>query len=327
MYTYCVNEQVGTHRHKGKLYPVYMNRKPLLSSDEFNNWHGLYKADLIKWFVTDETEEDFDVRQYYCDPDNTYDYKFDHDFFHQLIAFLRAREKQLANKLNGCFQYEFVEHEGIKVSKTDDDGKEITLFYLRSDQFGFSAPSEEKKYPYDLFIKKSSDKEAAIEQVITWIAISRTLGGSFLWPTPFYFGYNKARGGSVIPYKDYHIQDRVDLTLWEIKYWYQKLGEVKNTKMYNYDKENSNLSVWLEHFGDFDTYVEFFCLENFVEDMNPINILDRSTSEPKWGPNEEKPQKEITPDIELEKLSNMLAFVNNRIEERTNAITEILNGQ
>ena len=340
MYTYCAMEKVGTVCRNGKPIFVFRNRKFKPRSKKYYQWQRLYKKDLTKMYV--HNKDGFDVRQYYCDPDKTYANGYDHDFFHQLVAFLTAREKQLAHKLNGCFKYEFTNNEGvkasekdttnegIKVSGTDASGKEITPFYLRSDQFGFSAPSEERKYPYDLFIKKRSNKEAAIDQVINWIATSRTLGGSFLWPCPFYFNYNRQRGGKVDTKRDHYIQDRVDLTLWELLYWYQ--DDKKRTILSSWGNKDPNLAIWLNHFGSFDTYIEFFYLDPFVrkteQGLRPINILGiKDTSEPKWGDNGENPSPEIKSSLEIDKLERMLKFVNDGIKKRTKKITNLLNRQ
>lgn len=314
LYTYCVMGEEGK------------NKSVLIESDELKKWKVLYKKDLIERTYIDGSNQPLDVRRYYCDPDTTYKMKCNHHFFYSLVLFLKKMEKELCEKLQGNFNYEFVEDRGIKVCGTDKDGEKIEPFFLRSDQLGFSAPTNQKVHPYDLYIMQCNNKDLAIDQVIDWIANSRTIGGSFLWPTPFYCKYNPARGGKIISNRRYYIQDRVDLTLWEIKYWYEKTN--KNTIMNRENKEDSNLNIWLEHFTDFETYVKFFHFEGFVQgngkEMSPINILKRSVNEPVWGNNGENLKIEISNSLEVNEVGEMLSFVNNCILERTKTISYVI---
>lgn len=201
LYTYCIIREDKS------------NIKALLGHQETEDWKKLFKGDFYNSYL-DFGAEKLDVQRYYCHPDNTYQEPYDHAFFYDLVKFLYERESALGKGLQGSFKYKFVESEGIKVSGTDKENKVFTPFYLRSDQLGFSAPSNEKSHPYDLFIMKSEDKDKAIDQVMEWIAVSRTIGGSFLWPQPFYKPYNIMRGGKFTSKKQFYIQDRVDLTLW-----------------------------------------------------------------------------------------------------------------
>ncbi len=305
------------------------NKVVKLNSTELEVWKEKYINDFYKSYLTFE-DSSLDVRRYYCDPDTTYKKGYNHEFFMQLVLFLQNQEKNLSKRLRGRFEYEFVVDKGIKVTGTDKNNNDINPFYLRSDQLGFSSPSNNKAHPYDLFIMQSHSKNKAIKQVSQWIATSRTIGGSFLWPTPFYYDYNPARGGKITSSRRYYIQDRVDLTLWEIKNWYEKSNE--NTILQRNNKDNSNLIIWLEHFVDFDTYVNFFCFEAFIQkndnEASPIYIFKEDNNvvkEPEWGFNGENPPIEISKDLEHTKLERMLSFVNICIMERTKKITKLLN--
>lgn len=316
LYTYCVLEETGN------------NKVVLINSNELMNWKLLYKKDFIDSAYIDYFEQPIDIRRFYFDPDASYKRNYNNHFFCQLTLFLNKRESQLSSKLQGKFQYKFVQDSGIKVWGTDKDGKSISPFVLRSDQLGFSSPSNEKSHPYDLYIMKSENKCDAIEKVIEWITISRTIGGSFLWPMPFYRKYNPARGGKITSSRRYYIQDRVDLTLWEIKYWYENAN--KNTIMSRMNEEDSNLNIWLSHFSNFQIYVEFFCFKDFVssigEGMKPLDILTGEINEPQWESNGKNPEIKITNKLDITEVERMLTFVNNRILQRSKSIAELLGG-
>lgn len=228
--------------------------------------------------------------------------------------------------MNGKYVYKFVEGKGIEVSGTDQEGKEIAPFYLRSDQLGFTAPSNEKVHPYDLYIKKTQNKDEAVKQVANWICDSRTIGGSFLWPRPFYDAYNPQRGGKITSSRRYYVQDRVDLTLWEIYYWYH--DENRSTIMKRCDKRESNLWLWLTHFKDFSTYIKFFLFEDFVKESNkqlyPVDIITGEIREPQWGINGENPKIEITEKLDINIIQGMLERINNNVLNRSKNIADIL---
>ncbi len=307
--TYCVLDKDG------------MNKAVKIESNELNDWKQVYIKGFCDSYIS-SLEESLDVRKNYCDPDQTYKKGYNHLFFNQLIMFLRKREEQLVNELKGKFNYEFVEDKGIKVSQTNKNKEEVDLFYLRSDQLGFSAPSNEKSHPYDLYIKKNINIDEAVKQVTDWIIGSRTIGGSFLWPRPFYDTYNQSRGGKINSSRKYYIQDRVDLTLWEIKNWYKKIN--KNTIMNRQNTRNSNLNIWLGHFTNFETYVKFFHFDTFVKqtsnEISPINILTNEINEPIWGCNGENPEIEISNKLSKTEVESLLTLVNNCILERSKAI-------
>lgn len=311
-----------------------------INSCQFNHWVDEYKKDLESYIKSDAAP------RVYSDLDSSYRKDWDdHSFFYDLVTFLNEREKEMKNSLQGGFAYRFSEGKGIGVFDKDND-KEEPLFWLRSDQFGFSAPIKGgcyPNYPYDLYLdlyikehgNKDEAKDKAIEQVIEWISRSRTIGGSFLWPIQFWENYNKARGGKVIHTardektkrkNDHYIQDRVDLTLWEIKNWYSGNGM---NDILERCKE-SNLEQWLGHFKNFKTYVEFFKYESFVKfvssdkSYNPINIITGKSDAPVRGKNGKNPEPAITESMEFTSLEKMLKTLNNKIVERSIEMTKII---
>lgn len=293
------------------------------NSSQFEEWRDLYQKDF-KASYTNSGAEPLDVRQHYSDPDTSYCKGRDHSFFCDLVKFLNKQEEEMKNSLQGSFKYRFTEGKGIEVSGTDREGKKI---YLRSDQFGFSAPVNAKSYPYDLYIVKHENKDEAIKQVIEWISMSRTIGGSFLWPSPFYDEYNKRRGGKITSNRQYYIQDRVDLTLWEIKNWYEGNGANDILKKCEEIKRKSNLENWLKHFGSFPTYVTYFMFDKFVSSdgsYNPINIITGKSDAPDRGPHGENPEPAITTSMEFASLEKMLDRLNGKIEKRSKKMTEFI---
>ena len=293
-----------------------------IDSCQFEEWRKVYQEDFKSSYISSDAEL-LDVRQHYSDPDTSYRKGRDHSFFNDLVTFLNKREEEMKDSLQGSFKYRFTEGEGIEVSGTVREGKKIQPFYLRSDQFGFSAPVNKKCYPYDLYIVKHENKDEAIEQVIKWISMSRTIGGSFLWPMPFYDKYNPQRGGKITSNRRYYIQDRVDLTLWEIKNWYDKNGE---NDILERSKE-INLKNWLGHFGSFQTYVTYFMFDEFVSSdglYNPINIITGKSDASVRGAKGENPEPAITEFMEIEDLDSMLNTLNEKIVKRSIEMTKII---
>lgn len=287
-----------------------------INSCQYKKWASDYKKDLKSYF---------DVRRHYSDPDCSYCKGTDHSFFEDLEIFLNEQEEKMSDRLQGRFQYSFTEGKGIEVSSVDSEGKTVKIFYLRSDQLGFSAPVNEKSYPYDLYIDKYEDKDKAAEQVVKWIAMSRTIGGSFLWPESFHKLYNARRGGKITSDRQYYIQDRVDLTLWEIKNWYSGKGENDILERWR----EANLERWLGHFKSFETYIDYFKFKDFIsistdELYNPINIITGESDAPIRGSEGKNPKPAITDQMELGDLENMLNKLNEKIVERSNKMTEII---
>ncbi len=318
VFTYCgVNDNNG-------------NFMAEIDSNEIKEWKKTYIKGFDESYIS-IGDNPLDVRNVYCDPDVTYKKGYDNQFYDQLRIFHSKRENDLRSKLNGNYEYKFVEGEGIEVSEISEDGDKKILFYLRSDQFGFSAPSNDKSHPYDLYIMKHKNKDKAIQQVADWLICSRTIGGSFLWPKPFYYKYNKDRGGKITSSRRYYIQDRVDLTLWEIYLWYKNRNKSTIMTRCNDESKSSNLSIWLDHFGDFSTYIDFFCFDDFVEkskeEKYPKSIFADESCEPKWGKDGINPNIEITNNIDFSKLENMLKRLNDRILKRSTSIEKKINSK
>lgn len=294
-----------------------------IGSDEINNWKKRYIEDFFESYI-DEKNKSLDVRQNYFDPDGAFYKSNNHRFYDDLIKFLKKSEDKLSDELEGKFDYDLEVNKGIRVTKKDKNGTAIQEFYLRSDQLGFSAPTNDKSHPYDLFIAKSQDKQKAVSQVCDWISRTRTIGGSFLWPMPFHVNYNPKRGGTVNSnkkYENYYIQDRVDLTLQEIQNWYLQDGEFDILNKWN--TKDSNLDIWLQHFKNFDTYVKFFCFDGFLKntegEQKIKNIICESRDIPKINADGTKPPREITDaNMDFEQLKEMLNRLSDLVIERSN---------
>lgn len=297
---------------------------------EMNEWKKAYVKSFTTSYVS-ELQKPNSVRALYCDPDTTYKKGFNHHFFEQLVKFLNKRECRLKDKVEGEYEYTFEEDKGIKV----EDKKNNDIFYLKSDQLGFSAPINEKVYPYDLYLMKSEATKVEREQVADWIIASRTIGGSFLWPEEFYKKYNLSRGGKINSKNRFYIQDRVDLTLWEIYYWYNKNKKSTIMTRVRDEQAKEDLKKWLSHFKDFETYIEFFCFETFVSkeksiksaNLRPINILTSKNEEPKWGEQGENPKIEITSDLEFTTIEEMLKGLNEKILNRSKKMEQIISSE
>lgn len=314
-----------------------------IESKEIEEWKNSYLNSFKESYVS--SKDELGVQKYYCDPDQTYEKGYKHQFFEHLEIFLNKREEEFKNKFKDewgdKFKYEFEEGKGIKVIINTND-----FFYLKSDQLGFSAPSKEKKHPYDLYLEKKGNSDATIQKVTEWIISSRTIGGSFLWPMPFYKQYNFRRGGAITSNRSKYIQDRVDLTLWEIYYLYQIIDQIieqienvgKNTIMKSCmvtcnnedtsNKDQSNLTKWLKHFKNFKTYVQFFCFCDFVrkeeDEYKPVDLFTGQINEPQWGEQGEHPEVQIKDDVDPDELVEMLEQLNDKILSRSQKIEKLI---
>ena len=194
----------------------------------------------------------------YVDPDQLENEKERSNpyFYEDLCIFLNQRQgrKYQYNKENDKYIH-------------DDTGVQLV-----SDQFGFSAPKIQLTHPYDVYLQKckreGKDKDIAIENVIHWIMTTRSIGGSFLWPDDIWKTYNTHRGSRS------YIQDRVDLTLLEIKHYLDNKGNVEKDVLKVKDKSNGQ--KWLADFSSFKEYVNYFFLDPFVDKKNgyiPYDIV------------------------------------------------------
>lgn len=228
----------------------------------------------------------------YIDPDGSWKHirkEFEEDegqlnkyeFYRNLAAFLNKREQEsgLISKDERWEYYPTPEPGGIRVSK---EGQREPVLYLRSDQFGFSAPKKghawDDRYPYACFLKKASCGYK-YQRAADWVWATRTVGGSFIWPLAqngHGVLYNASRGVAS------YIQDRVDLTLLEVKHYYEFLinGSEFDKEAYSkrhgsdvlwiseLSKEDSNMRIWLDHFGSFKNFIDFFLMKELVVEAN-----------------------------------------------------------
>ncbi len=169
-------------------------------------------------------------------------------------------------RINPCFYADLGtflnQRKGRKYHYTENDKfmSDDTGINFISDQFGFSAPKIILNHPYDIYLQKCKkaklSKDKAIENVINWVMVSRTIGGSFLWPDDIWEPYNRVRGTRS------YIQDRVDLTLLEIKHYLDNQENVEGDILKV--KDNSHGQKWLADFASFEDYVDYFYLNPFV---------------------------------------------------------------
>lgn len=305
LYTYCALNEDGK------------NIVEKIKSRKIIKWKKKYIARFRASYISHLKKTNL-VNALYCDPDTTHKKSLDNHYFERLVTFLNEQEKIV---LEGKYTYKFEVDKGIKVTIDNENNG----FYLKSDQLGFSAPTNEKVYPYDLYLMKSNGTKADIEQVADWIITSRTIGGSFLWPEQFYKIYNSSRGGKINSKKRFYIQDRVDLTLWEIYYWYNENEESTIMTRVKDEKAKEDLKKWLSHFKTFETYIKFFCFEDFVNEKScPINILSGDAEEPQWNNNTSDRKPEITEQLDIETIYKMLDRVNTMILQKSKRIEEII---
>lgn len=284
------------------------------------DWMNQYAEYLVKKVLVKAEEGKPESPYLYSDPDRTWENQ-ESEFYEKLAKFLNKQEKWLNNqkellniKEGSKWTYEFVCKSGGKVGGIhvlDNENNEEPILILRSDQFGFSVPCTEKtlgkKYPYgdyllttDLNLPKedSNSIEVKSKKVAEWVWNTRTIGGSFLWPITETISENKKTGEKDFRYMSiynmkrgvkYYIQDRVDLTLLEIKEFYDLYTEHKNYEDIKSNMTNEMILLegedgekifkWLSHFESFKNYVDFFCFEEFIEQREEqIDIVDIARS-------------------------------------------------
>ncbi len=270
----------------------------------------------------------------YCDIYIYPDGKKNTDFYSALSNFLNA--SRISRKNNKILSFEANEapYGMITVYYKDKYGKE-QHFTVHSDQLGFSAVPLKyfrKNYPLSRYLEMQKNKskegqKAVAEFLANYVYTTRTLGGSFLWPESWYKGYNMDRGN------DSYIEDRVDLTLLEIKHIY-KFRELENQLIYGKDHlfkryKNQYADKWFGFFDSFEDYVDFFMFNDFVEDIStngkkeymPINILTGKRFKTDYPGYEMDTLK----DIKEYKLKAMLERVMNMVEKRTIRMEDLIN--
>ena len=218
----------------------------------------------------------------YSDPDGVNENNVKNiGFYTNITSFLNNRCKEFTDKSRlEVENIEFLRPTGIKKDEPEPKNRTIVVeghnLYLTSDQFGFSAIKEDitwspLKYPYAIYERCYKGDKSLIGDTIWY---TRTIGGSFLWPKVkcvrnWKSSYNLYRG------VDSYIEDRVDLTLYEIKEFYDEYSVEKDYEKIKdkLSEKGSNLLKysdaeyiykWLSIFKNFKTYVDFFCFDDFV---------------------------------------------------------------
>lgn len=273
----------------------------------------------------------------YTDPDG----KKNTGFYKDLSDFLNAARISRKNDKIISFEANEAPYGMITVYYKDQYGNE-QHFTVHSDQLGFSAVCLKyfrKNYPLSRYLemqknkldklKNKSDKklETVAKFLSEYVYTTRTLGGSFLWPEDWYKGYNMERGNGS------YIEDRVDLTLLEIKHIY-KFREFENQLIYGKDYlfkryKNQYADKWFGFFDSFEDYVDFFMFNDFVEDIStngkkeymPINILTGKRFKTDYPGYEMDTLK----DIKEYKLKAMLERVRDMVEKRTIRMEDLIN--
>lgn len=264
----------------------------------------------------------------YIDPDG----KENKGFYRDLSNFLNAANSHRKNKLS----FEAYETPDEMISVYYNKGKkgEKKYFSLQSDQLGFSAVPWiyfSTKYPLSRYLemqknKLDKDPDAIAEFLANYVYKTRTLGGSFLWPKSLCSTYNKSRG-----IRNY-IEDRVDLTLLEIKHIYEirkweKLLPYGGDILFQSCK-NNDAQTWFGFFDSFEDYVDFFMFNDFVDkdkqtkEYTPINILTGKAFETDYPGYKTNTLKEIEDEKQLKE---MLEQVRDMVEKRTKKMEDLIN--
>lgn len=319
-----------------------METNKKIKSYEPENFEENYKAYLVGLLSTDYkccgTSKEIEIEKnkawkklrekkiayynIYMDPDK----KESIDFYNDLSDFLNAasceHRKDLLFKANGLSK------KGIMVYRKKDKKE---YFTIQSDQLGFSAVPWiyfSTKYPLSRYFEMQKNEEAA-KFLTDYVLATRTLGGSFLWPESWHKDYNRERG-----IKNY-LEDRVDLTLLEIKHYfeYRDLDDKKKFK-YRRDLLFSRYKIpdaqtWFGFFDSFEDYVDFFLFNDFVKatvtdgkkEYMPINILNGEPFEKDYLNYEE----DVLKGLEEYKLKAMLDLVMDKVANRTKKMEDLIN--
>lgn len=261
-------------------------------------------------------------------------------FYKDLSDFLNAARISRKNDKIISFEANEAPYGMITVYYKDQYGNE-QHFTVHSDQLGFSAVCLKyfrKNYPLSRYLemqknkldklKNKSDKklETVAKFLSEYVYTTRTLGGSFLWPEDWYKGYNMERGNGS------YIEDRVDLTLLEIKHIY-KFRELENQLIYGKDYlfkryKNQYADKWFGFFDSFEDYVDFFMFNDFVDkdkqtkEYTPINILTGEAFETDYPGYKKDTLKEIEDEKQLKE---MLERVRDMVEKRTKKMEDLIN--
>lgn len=260
----------------------------------------------------------------YIDPDG----KKNKGFYRDLSNFLNA--SRISRKNNKILSFEANEapYGMITVYYKDKKGEEHH-FTLHSDQLGFSAVPWiyfSTKYPLSRYFEMQKNEEAA-KFLTDYVLATRTLGGSFLWPESLYKDYNPGRGRA-------KIEDRVDLTLLEIKHYFE-YRELDDKKKFKYSGDILfsrykflDTQTWFGFFDSFEDYVDFFLFNGFVKEINkngkkeymPINILTGDPFEKDYLNYE----KDVLKVLEEDKLKAMLDLVMRKVKTRSEKMEKLI---
>lgn len=254
----------------------------------------------------------------YNDPDN----KKNTDFYDKLANFLNA--SRISRKNNNILSFEANEapYGMITVYYKDKKGEEHH-FTLHSDQLGFSAvPCTyfKQNYPLSRYLemqrnKSENDQAKAADFLTKYVYTTRTLGGSFLWPENLWHTYNCSRGNGN------YIEDRVDLTLLEIKHFYEYRGDLLFRQY-----KNPDAYTWFGFFKSFEDYVDFFMFNDFVDkdeqtkEYTPINILTGKAFETDYPERETNVLKKASE----EELKKMLDLVMDKVKTRSENMEKLI---
>ena len=265
----------------------------------------------------------------YNDPDN----KENEEFYDKLANFLNAASWK--NGKNFSFKANEAPYGMITVYYKDKKGKKHH-FTLHSDQLGFSAvPCTyfKQNYPLSRYLemqknKLDKDPDAIANFLTKYVYTTRTLGGSFLWPESWHRDYNMGRGNGS------YIEDRVDLTLLEIKHIYE-FRKLESLLPYSRDLlfnryKNQYADKWFGFFDSFEDYVDFFMFNNFVKatvkngkkEYMPINILTGKAFETDYPGYKTNTLKGIKDEKQLKA---MLDLVMDKVAKRTRKMEKLIN--
>lgn len=256
----------------------------------------------------------------YIDPDG----KKNTDFYSALSDFLNAasceHRKDLLFKANGLSK------KGIMVYRKKDKKE---YFTIQSDQLGFSAVPWiyfSTQYPLSRYFEMQKNEEAA-KFLTDYVLATRTLGGSFLWPESWYKGYNMNRGNGR------YIEDRVDLTLLEIKHYFE-YRDLDDKKKFKYRRDIlfsryiiPDAQTWFGFFDSFEDYVDFFMFNDFVDkdkqtkEYTPINILTGKAFETDYPGYKTNTLKEIEDEKQLKA---MLDLVMRKVKTRSENMEKLI---
>lgn len=277
--------------------------------------------------IKDRSERSYKL---YIDPDN----KKNDKFYSDLSNFLNAARISRKNNKILSFEANEAPYGMITVYYKDKYGNK-QHFTVHSDQFGFSAVPciyFRKNYPLSRYFemqknKSDKDPDAIAEFIANYVYTTRTIGGSFLWPETLHEQYNKHRGNGS------YIEDRVDLTLLEIKHYfeYRELDDKKNFK-YSGDILFSRYKIpdaqtWFGFFDSFEDYVDFFMFNDFVDkdkqtkEYTPINILTGKAFETDYPGYKTNTLKEIEDEKQLKA---MLDLVMDKVKTRSENMEKLI---